>query len=204
MKNRVGLKYGRLIVLSLADNKGKKSRWNCLCDCGNKTKVTSSNLQTGHSLSCGCLKAETMSKNMFKHGKVRTRAYQSWEGMIFRCSNKNSTGYKYYGGRGIRVCDRWENFINFHEDMGDCPDGLTIERINTNDDYKPGNCKWATYKEQNLNKRNNRYLSFNGTTKMLREWASDIGVCRSTIYRRIKKGWSIEKILIKDGRQRWV
>src|SRR6266496_181615 len=164
--NLIGKKFGRLFVESKAPSKYKTSYWNCRCDCGVTKTVQSSALIQGATKSCGCLQREMVTARKFKHGHntrangaLSSRTYQSWLSMIQRCTNQNLKCYKYYGGRGITVCERWrQSFENFIEDMGERPPGLSLERINNDGHYEPSNCKWATRAEQHRNQRHgNRY-----------------------------------------------
>ena len=180
-KDLTGQRFGRLIVKGLArvDN-SRDACWECICDCGNALTVTSSHLTLGHTRSCGCLRAEISKKwgesrkgisvNLV-HGQSGgptprrapgprrgTRTYSAWKAMRQRCSNPKHEKFRYYGGRGISVCARWESFTNFLSDMGECPPGLTIERINNDGNYEPGNCKWASMKEQRNNQRPKRMM----------------------------------------------
>ena len=195
-----GKKFGRLVVLE--DSRKRKSRrvlWNCICDCGNKVRISSKCLRNGHSQSCGCLKLEILIKRTTKHGHGRARkqtaTYRSWLGMKTRCLNPKVECYKHYGGRGITICERWMKFENFLEDMGEKPKDLTIERLNNKDGYSPENCIWATMEIQTRNKRNNRFITFNGESHILPDWAKITGLKRETISRRIARGWTIEKAL---------
>lgn len=149
-----GKKFNRLTVLQRTgtSNDGQ-ALWECLCDCGNKKTVRSYCLTKGNTQSCGCFHREQSKKNHTTHGMSKTKIYRIWGGILTRCSNKNNRAYKYYGARGIRVCKRWLKFENFYKDMGDPPKGLTLERINNEGDYKPSNCKWATWIEQKRNTR---------------------------------------------------
>jgi len=140
---------------------------------------------------------------MKTHGETGTRLYTTWKGMKYRCSNPRVDSYKNYGGRGISVCARWEDFSNFKKDMGEPPEGMSIDRINNDAGYFPGNCRWATPEQQQRNRVNNTKLTFSGRTLCLVEWAAMTGIRPSTIGSRIKRGWSIADTLsIKTGQGR--
>ena len=124
------------------------------------------------------------------HGKRHTKAYSIWCAMKTRCNNPNASNYHDYGGRGISVCDRWNDFAAFYEDMGDAENGMTLERIDTNGNYEPDNCRWATMKEQGSNKRNNVLITANGKTQNVMQWAEETGIDHSTIRRRLRLGWN--------------
>ena len=157
--NLVDKRFGKLVVLSFEEKPDKKRNivWNCKCDCGNLTQAVSSELKSGRKRSCGCLHSEVVSETSAKHGHTRNKkfspTYISWASMLTRCKNKNASNFKHYGGRGISVCGRWESFENFLEDMGERPEGKSIDRINVNGNYEPSNCKWATQTEQVANRR---------------------------------------------------
>jgi len=182
-----GQRFGRLVVLSRAknDNDGK-ARWSCLCDCGVTAIVQRSTLRRGESKSCGCLKKELAAEAKTTHGMHRTPIYKTWSDMKTRCLNENDTNYKYYGGRGITVCERWLEFENFYADMGDKPEGLTIERRNNDKGYSPGNCYWATHSEQQRNTRINRMIRYNGKKQCLSAWAEETGIHCDTLRYRLK------------------
>ena len=161
-----GQRYGRLRVLAIHPERiryGKDKRavaalWHCRCDCGAERLVFGSNLRQGFSRSCGCLIRDTTTKRSTKHGHARrgsvTRAYTCWVGMQQRCFNPNTKGYCNYGGRGITVCEYWRlDFQAFYADMLDPPPGLSIDRINNEGNYEPGNCRWATASVQVRNQR---------------------------------------------------
>ena len=148
-------RFGRLVVIEKTDRKSSGSIvWKCKCDCGNEAFVSSGHLRIGHTQSCGCLQKERVTT----HGKKNTSEYRSWYGMKSRCYNPNNKRYKNYGGRGIEVCDRWkDSFENFYNDMGSKPSSKhSIDRIDNDRNYEPGNCKWSTATEQNRNQRNKR------------------------------------------------
>ena len=126
-----------------------------------------------------------------------TRTYKRWAGMLQRCTNENRPDYNYYGNRGIRVCDKWLNFKGFYEDMGDCPEKLTLDRIDTNGNYCKENCRWADRKTQSRNTRKNRIITFNGQTKCVSEWAEITGIKYITLIDRLERNWPNQKLLIK-------
>lgn len=194
--NLIGLRYGRLIVVSFYGKKGNHYAWNCVCDCGVSKVVTGTNLKTGNTASCGCLKFDgtDIPTEEYKQA-VKSPAYKSWHAMITRCTNKNSKDWQRYGKQGIACCDEWLSFKNFYRDMGNRPQGTTIDRIDNKKGYSPENCRWATIKEQATNKSSCNYITYNGETKTISEWANLIGLKWETLKARINKGWSIERAL---------
>jgi hypothetical protein len=198
-----GKRFGRLVVQSQAENKGKFLMWTCLCDCGVSVEVFGSNLKNGHTKSCGCLNKEIVSSLFTTHGHTKNNKcspeWTSWYNMRVRCYYDKHKEYSNYGGRGIKVCERWlgdDGFENFYEDMGPCPLGMTLERIDNEGDYCRENCKWATRTEQGNNKRNNVILTYGNETGTLSEWARSIGMNSETLRARIDVyGWDIADAL---------
>ncbi len=261
----VGQQFGRLTVVALAEIKDRHTFFLCQCSCGTKRVVLGTNLQSGHTQSCGCLNKDSIRdqgnkwraspafarRTVYqKHGKYKTTTYRSWIAMKGRCLNPRSHAYSQYGGRGITVCERWLVFENFLADMGERPKGLSIERRDNDKGYHKKNCYWGTRKQQMRNRsctlrvdwegqlvplselceqlginyrtayarladgktleevlskkkgcffRDNnprqRYLTYKGQTKRMRDWAEEFGIKVPTLSNRIKLGWSMEKAL---------
>jgi len=201
-----GQRFGRLEVLSrqTSDRKGQ-SAWLCQCDCGNKCIIQGVNLRSERTKSCGCLQKEiTAQRNKIistSHGMSNTKIYNTWAGMLKRCRNKKHPAYKYYGARGIAVCDRWLKIENFYKDMGDPPKGLTLERIDNDREYSPDNCKWATYKEQANNKSSNVIIKYKDQKFTISQWAKELGIDYATLRCRLRLyDWPIERALTEKVR----
>lgn len=178
-----GKPFGQLVVVS----KWGKGKWICLCDCGEYVVVIKCNLINGDTQSCGCFRRELRTTHgQAKYGKTTT-TYKIWQWMKDRCGNKNNQRYEDYGGRGIKVCQRWLKSENFYEDMGKRPKRLSIERVDNSKGYYKENCRWATRTEQARNTRSNRLLEYNGQIKCLAEWAEKLEINRGTLLSRLKK-----------------
>lgn len=185
--DRRGEKYGKLTVMELVAH-GKHSSWLCHCDCGKDIIVSGSNLVTGNTTSCGC--------SRIQHGLSKTKIHHVWRQMIYRCENPNDAFYHNYGARGIKVCERWKDFELFFEDMGFPPKGGTLDRIDNDGHYEHANCRWATRKEQNNNKRTNIMLTAFGKTQSLQMWSEEYKMPPRTLHNRIFRAkWPIEKAL---------
>ena len=191
-----GKRFGRFIVLSyLRNNKHGRSIWECLCDCGTRKEVLGFCLKRGTTVSCGCYGREIRTTHGFTKDKKRDHTYTAWTGMFQRCTNPNQIGYKYYGGRGITVCERWKNFDNFLEDMGKRPsNNFSLDRIDTSLGYFKENCRWATPKEQARNRRDSVLITWNGMTKNLVDWAKEWNIAWSTFRYYLSKNRSMQWI----------
>ena len=196
-----GTRFGLLTVLGPAPDyispggKNRETRWHCRCDCGKEISVISSQLKKQKS--CGCKRERKT------HGLKHTPEYQCWESMKSRCLNPNNKDYDIYGGRGISVCTEWKGFIQFYKDMGLRPNpGYSLDRIDNDGDYTPNNCRWATAKEQQRNRSNNKRIRFQGQTLVLSEWAEKTGLNYFTIYNRLKSGWPVERALTEPSAKR--
>lgn len=192
-----GQKFGRLEVTALAGMIKGGSYWACICECGNTLEVRGPDLKNGHTQSCGCYKAEQLLLRSVTHGQsrkaTRSKEYVVWFDMIQRCHNPKSTSYKHYGARGIRVCPRWHKFEDFFLDTGICPEGMTLDRKDSNGDYGPENWRRATWLEQQNNRRNNVVKSYQGETKTIAQWARVLGMKDQTLRSRLGRGQSIKK-----------
>lgn len=179
----VGQRFGRLTSVSFDHRKrvkrGTVLYYRFICDCGSEKILPKNRVKIGHTRSCGCLGKENLKelagKSTLKHGygrrgSNRKSAYRSWAAMMSRCYNQKQPSYRYYGYRGIKVCDRWHSFALFLKDMGNPPEGYTLDRINPDKDYSPENCRWASHKTQSANTRLNKKIEINGTVKTLKEW----------------------------------
>jgi hypothetical protein len=195
--NLSGRTFARWTVVERAPNLGRHVRWLCRCECGNTGMISSSNLVSGKSRSCGCLHSEIITT----HDMTNTPEHATWISMRSRCYTKSSGGYRYYGARGIKVCERWQSFENFLADMGNRPEGHSLDRIDPHGDYSPENCRWATDETQNNNQRSSRYLIFDGKTQTVAQWAREAGLSKSTLLGRLKWGWPIEDALTWPAKQ---
>ena len=186
MINLEGMRFGKLVVLRRNGSHPSNSRvpmWLVRCDCGREKSVRGHSLRRGFSRSCGCVHVS--------HGMRMSPEYRVWQSMRYRCGSSDD---KNYGGRGISVCERWNNFSTFLADMGSRPSlKHSIDRINVNGNYEPDNCRWAVSKVQGRNKRTNHLLSVNGVTATLAEWSERSGIHKQTIRQRIIRGWGHER-----------
>lgn len=194
-----GKRFGRWVVLCYSHKSPTdQAYWSCVCDCGTKRSVKSASLVSGASSSCGCYHKERVTI----HGMTRTRTFKSWDSMKQRCTNPKSPDYHKYGGRGIKICDRWlHNFDNFIEDMGERPKGRTLDRIDNNKNYEKSNCRWATSDEQLSNRRNTIKIEYYGCLLTIKELSEVTGIEEKLIRDRHRAGWSVKKIVSTPNRK---
>lgn len=209
IKDITGQRFGRLVVIGIEGKTiyptSTSYFWKCQCDCGNLAVVRGMALKRQSTQSCGCIRKELAASLKKTHNLRGHSLYSVWNAMVFRCSNPKDKRFHDYGGRGITVCERWLSLENFINDMGDRPEGTSIERIDNNLGYSPENCKWATRTEQQRNKRTNVLISFNGETKCITQWATEIGISATSLRNRLKKQWPLAKALSaikKPGQKR--
>ncbi len=183
--------FGKLLVIApVRDNASTCTTWLCVCHCGKVVTRTSRWLIKTLYRSCGCLGGIT------RHGASKTREYSIWRGMKKRCTDPRSVNFEWYGGRGVAVCESWSNsFDEFYRDMGECPPNCSLDRIDNDGPYSPENCRWVSHREQLGNKSNNRFITHNGDTHTVAEWARKLNILPDTIYYRINKGWPVERAL---------
>ena len=197
-----GRRFGRVVVDGPADivhnpNGQPAQRWQCSCDCGARLVTRGIALRHGHTRSCGCLQKEKAGATRRTHGRSRTPEYRALCAMIERCENPTGPNTHLYYARGITVCDRWRHDFNaFLADMGPRPSPRhSVDRINVNGHYEPGNCRWALPVVQANNSRRNVYLTHDGETMSVAQWADRKGIRRSTAYARVARGWSVDRVL---------
>ena len=197
-KDILGQRFTRLVVIERAgSDKNGNAKWECQCDCGNTTLSSGFTLRNGEAKSCGCLTTDQLKARTPTHRMTGTPEYMAWASMLQRCYNQNATRYERYGGRGIKVCERWLTFEHFYADMGSRPtQGHSLERKNNDADYGSDNCCWATSAQQNANKANNHYVVYKGRKMTLQEAAETAGIVnRNTVQGRLKRGWPLELAL---------
>ena len=190
-----GHRFGRLVVLSEGPKRGHHRMVHCACDCGGSKTAYVCNLRSGYTQSCGCFQREQLREALVQHDLSASCEYRIWRTMLARCYNARCKAYAGYGRRGIKVCERWQEFPNFYTDMGPRPTGQhTIERVNNDGDYEPTNCKWATQVEQANNRRSSRFVTQNGERKTIAEWTRVLGVGRTALQTHIARGtWPDQK-----------
>ncbi len=199
IKDETSKVYGRLTVLSRANNRKGRSDayWECQCNCGTLIVIRGRGLREGVK-SCGCIRKEMFLKLNTTHGKSNTTTHVTWTSMKQRCNNPKAKRFKDYGGRGIKVCERWDSFDNFLADMGERPTGLSLDRIDVNGNYEPSNCRWATDEQQRANTTRTRTDTINGITRTLREWAKEYNRPFELVRSRLRIGWDLKRALTQE------
>ena len=206
--NIIGEKYNKLLVIEEEKPRANNRMFKCICDCGNITIVSMSNLRANRIVSCGCHKREICMKRSVSHNQRHTFLYEVWKGIKQRCYNSHNKSYHNYGGRGIVVCNEWkDNFQAFYdwsyangysvENQKDEKHKLTIDRIDVNGNYEPSNCRWVDRKTQASNMRTTKQITINGETKCLSEWFRVLKVSAWEYYKKIKNGMTSEQALTK-------
>lgn len=220
IKNKVGMKFGKLTVLSLEGRKSGRTYWNCICDCGETTTARGDKMITGERVSCGCIEKQNKLTLYLKssggrrsggsrcgnakHNMTNTRFYRIWKGMKARCLNANNKDYPNYGGKGIKVYESWVTFEKFKNDMYDSyvehvrlygEKDTTLDRIDTLGNYEPDNCRWATQLEQQQNRTNNKLVYFKEKEYIASDLARKYNIKPVTFFNRLNRGWDLEKIL---------
>lgn len=212
LEDLTGHVFGRWTITHFDESRTDKVYWFCRCECGNTKSIIVSELRRGHSTSCGCYAVQRRVEGGFANAKPthklsKTPEYAAWVSIKKRCYNTNDKCYKDYGGRGITVADEWVNsFEQFLADMGAKPDELfSIDRIDVNGPYAPGNCRWSTSGEQANNKRDNTLLTLKGVTLTMAQWAEQLGINYKTLRSRKRLGWDDERALTTPqlGRSGW-
>lgn len=197
-KNLLGTRFGKLLVTErLKNKKDGTAIWKCVCDCGQIRTIAGTSLRAGRHKSCGCSSPLFSKERLTTHGLSRTRTYRIWAGMKQRCSDvAHGKSKRLYFDKGIRVCEKWQSFDGFFEDMGEAPQGCSIDRIDGNKGYELSNCKWSTPQEQGNNTSSNRLIEHQGKIQTVAQWAQDIGIKPNTLLYRIRRGWGVAAALM--------
>lgn len=199
--------YGRLRVIGASEKRTQKGEilWTCRCECGRTVDVLGRRLRTGVTKSCGCLKTERIIEAHKTHGGYGSRLYNIWRRMKQRCNNPKDPAFQRYGGRGIKVCQEWDDDFGAFQAwalVNDYQNGLTIDRKDNNGPYSPENCRWATMMDQQNNRRDNQILTYRGESKTAAEWSRETGISQNAICKRLKDGWGIDRTLSTPMRNR--
>lgn len=205
LKNYTGQRFGKLVAVKLIERGPKPEnnhKWQFQCDCGRVAVLRIKNVRA-KTRSCGCLQRASVVARNSTHGKSSEfrREYRTWKDMRARCRNPNNSDYTNYGGRGISICERWDDFALFVADMGPRPDRHTLDRIDVNGNYEPGNCRWAPDKVQANNKRTNRLITLNGETRTLQSWCDQFGIEPSKVRYRLRAGYSPVEAFSREDRR---
>lgn len=199
--NERGNRHGRLTVIEQSGVKNTEMYWKCRCDCGTQTTVRGTHLRSGGVTSCGCWRQESMRSVAFRHGLAETAAYRVWSTILARCTSLSSKSYPDYGGRGIKLCERWHSLELFVADMGQPPKGMEIDRINNDGNYEPGNCRWTSRLVNANNKRNNVFIELRGQRLSVADAARLYRIPYQCLSKRIHRGESPEHAVRPSSRK---
>jgi hypothetical protein len=210
IKEMLGVKYGIMTVTGFSHIRaGQGAFWHCKCECGKLKTISGKHLRKTKPNSCGCqtkrkigVTGKTWGDPRKRKNGLQTRTYRTWCAMRARCMNPNVKMFNRYGGRGIRVCERWNDFSNFFKDMGERPLECGIDRIDNNGNYEPNNCRWATASQQARNNSRTRMLTFDGKTMCIKDWSIHIGISYLALTYRLRAGWSMNKALTQPVRHK--
>lgn len=203
--NLVGGVFNRLTVVSDGGRDRRQNiMWNCVCICGGTALAFAYDLRSGKVKSCGCLNREGRNRThgMAGPGKKRNRTYSIWAAMLQRCKNPNDPAWQHYGGRGITVCSSWYAFETFFADMGEKPEGLSLDRVDNSLGYCKENCRWATATEQGRNKRSNRWITVGNKTQIMADWCREVGTTNAEIINLVKKGMTYAEAIERISRKK--
>ena len=204
-KNLAGKTFGRLkVIKQVKERKNKQIYWECQCVCGQTAIIRGNRLSSGITKSCGCLAKEITKKRSITHNMSYTSEYAIWASMIHRCTNSNNRAFKNYGGRGITVCDDWRHdFMAFYNHVGKRPSPKhSIDRIDNDGNYEPGNVRWTTEQKQHNNTRKNHKITLHGHTMSISEWARFVKMKKVTLITRIRLGWPPAKAIFQPARHK--
>jgi hypothetical protein len=191
LNNLQGFHFGSLTVLQLGKSHGNGAVWLCQCKCGNQKEIRASDMVQGKVKSCGCEHTKRIAKANKTHGMTNTRTYSIWQAMRLRCNRINQD----YSCRGVTYDERWDSFENFYLDMGEVPEGMSIDRIDVNSNYSKNNCRWATKEQQANNTRANVFIEWNGKRQTRSQWERELNMKPTTLKGRLARGWSMEKAM---------
>ena len=191
LNNLQGFQFGSLTVLQLGKSHGNGAVWLCQCKCGTQKEVRASDMVQGSVKSCGCEHTKRIAKASTTHGLTNTRTYSIWQAMRNRCNRINQD----YSCRGITYDERWDSFENFYLDMGEVPEGMSIDRIDVNGNYNKDNCRWATREQQANNTRANVFIEWNGKRQTRSQWERELNMKPTTLRSRFKAGWSLDRAM---------
>jgi hypothetical protein len=198
-----GQRFEKLVVTERGPNSpGGITRWKCVCDCGNSSLVAGTDLRAGRAVSCGCSKTiRGKEHRSHVHGHSRSKTYASWCAAVQRCTNPKNPKWSIYGDRGITVCEHWRTFENFLADMGERPPGTSLDRLDNEKGYQPGNCRWASDWTQQNNRRNAVRYEYQGRSYSMTELAAAVGMPFRALRSRLYRGMSVDDAVSKPLRE---